>query len=168
MKLKGKLFGVSRDYKTNDFLITFSVPKVEGIEKYQDKILDLEFATHRNKRSLDANAYAWALLQRMAEAIGSTKEECYLYCLKSYSRAFEVVTMDEKAIPRFISNWRTAEDLGEVSDGYHQVIVYYGSHTFNTKEMSVLLEGIISECKALGIETLTPAEIERMEAAWGR
>ena len=41
-----------------------------------------------------------------------------------------------------------------------------GSHLYDSKEMSLLIDGIVSECKELGIETLTPAELERMKSAW--
>jgi hypothetical protein len=41
-----------------------------------------------------------------------------------------------------------------------------GSHTFNTKEMSRLIDGTIEEAKELGIETATPEQIRRMMAAW--
>ena len=46
-------------------------------------------------------------------------------------------------------------------------LVMRGSHTYNTKEMSRLIEGTVQEAKALGIETATPEEIRRMEERWG-
>ena len=66
--------------------------------------------------------------------------------------------------------YRTCVDLGKVKVGAmegHQLQVYYGSSTFDTKEMSVLLDGVVSECEAIGISTLTPNEIERMKQEWG-
>lgn len=65
--------------------------------------------------------------------------------------------------------YRTAIDLGEIyvaGEVGHQLQVYFGSSTFNTKEMAVFLEGIVSECKELGIETLPEEELERMAKAW--
>ena len=65
--------------------------------------------------------------------------------------------------------FRTCVDLGEVSvngQAGHQLQVYFGSSTFDTKEMSVFLDGIVSECKELGIETATPDELERMKQKW--
>jgi archaellum component FlaG (FlaF/FlaG flagellin family) len=65
--------------------------------------------------------------------------------------------------------WRTVKELGEVNvngmEG-HQMQVFFGSSTFDTKSMSVFIDGIVSECKELGIETLPPDELERMKAAW--
>ena len=66
--------------------------------------------------------------------------------------------------------FRTCVDLGEITVGGttgHQLQVYYGSSTFDTKEMSVFIDGIVSECHELGIETMTPEQIAAMNAAWG-
>ena len=74
-----------------------------------------------------------------------------------------------EAVEKMKELYRTCVDLGEISvNGItgHQLQVYYGSSTFNTKEMSVFIDGIVSECKELGIETLTSEELERMKAAW--
>ena len=49
---------------------------------------------------------------------------------------------------------------------YRVYIVMRGSHTYDTKEMSTLIDGVVQEAKELGIETMTPDEIERMKAAW--
>jgi hypothetical protein len=65
--------------------------------------------------------------------------------------------------------YRTTIDLGEVTVGDmtgHQLQVYFGSSTFDTKEMSVFIDGIVSECQMLGIQTETPAELERMKSLW--
>ena len=123
----------------------------------------------RKKRSLDSNAYAWVLMQKIAEATHSDKWEVYLRCLQRYSRAFTFVIVKPNAVEKAKDLFRTYVDLGEVkvngNEG-HQLQVYYGSHTFNTKEMSVFLDGIVSECKELGIETIPPDELERMMRGW--
>ncbi len=65
--------------------------------------------------------------------------------------------------------YRTYIDLGEISvNGMtgHQLQVYYGSSTFDSKEMSVFIDGIVSECKDLGIEILPPAQLEIMNKEW--
>lgn len=169
MEFTGKLFGLTKDWNTGELVVSFSVENprfAENLERLKGKRLALEAKQYRDKRSLDSNAYCWALLQKMAEAIGCSKEECYLYCLKRYSRAFTHITIAEEAIPKMMECWRTVVDLGEVSRGFHQLQVYYGSHTFDTKEMSVFLDGIISECNELGIPTATPEQIERMNEVW--
>lgn len=174
MEFTGELKGIVRDYQTNQFNITFSINEssaVNEIDKLKDSKLSIKAVKHREKRSLDSNAYAWVLMQKIAEAVNSDKWSIYLECLKKYSRSFSHVIVKPEAVEKMKELYRTCVDLGEISvNGMtgHQLQVYYGSSTFNTKEMSVFIDGIVSECKELGIETLPPAELERMKVAWNQ
>ena len=174
MEFTGKLKGIARDWTTNQFNITFSINEssvVNEIDKLKDCKLSIKAVKHREKRSLDSNAYAWVLIQKIAEAVKSDKWSIYLECLKKYSRSFSHVIVKPEAVEKMKELYRTCVDLGEISvNGItgHQLQVYYGSSTFNTKEMSVFIDGIVSECKELGIETLAPEELERMKALWNQ
>ena len=174
MEFTGKLKGIARDWNTNQFNITFSINEssvVNEIDKLKDCKLSIKAVKHREKRSLDSNAYAWVLMQKIAEAVNSDKWSIYLECLKKYSRSFSHVIVKPEAVEKMKELYRTCVDLGEISvNGItgHQLQVYYGSSTFNTKEMSVFIDGIVSECKELGIETLAPEELERMKALWNQ
>ena len=173
MEFTGNLESVTENYATGKYNVTFSVDKKDltGLDDIKNKTLSIEAKAYRQKRSLDSNAYAWVLLQKMAEKIHSTKEDCYLYCLQRYSRVFTHIIVKEEAIELTKQIWKTFVDLGEINvNGTrgHQLQVYFGSSTFNTEEMSVFLNGIVSECKELGIETMTPEDIERMNALWGK
>lgn len=89
--------------------------------------------------------------------------------LKRYSRAFTHIIVKPNAVEAVKELYRTSVDLGEIEiNGQkgHQLQVYFGSSSFDSKEMSVFLEGIVSECKLLNIETLSPDELERMKAQW--
>lgn len=172
MECTGRIIETSHNWETGRLRVMFelneapeSINDVASCEK-----LSIKAEKYREKRSLDANAYCWVLLQKLAEASKSDKWTIYLQCLQRYSRAFTHVIVKESAVDRMKELYRTCVDLGEVTvNGQtgHQLQVYYGSSTFNSKEMSVFLDGIISECKELGIETMTPAEVERVKAAWG-
>lgn len=174
MEFTGELKGIVRDWETNKFNITFSINEssaVNEIDKLKDSKLSIKAVKHREKRSLDSNAYAWVLMQKIAETSNTDKWSVYLECLKSYSRAFSHVIVKPEAVEKMKELYRTCVDLGEISvNGMtgHQLQVYYGSSTFNTKEMSVFIDGIVSECKELKIETLPPEELERMKAAWNQ
>lgn len=174
MEFSGQIKGIARDYQTNQFNITFSLNEssaVNEIDKLKDCKLSIKAVKHREKRSLDSNAYAWVLIQKIAEAVNSNKWDVYLECLKKYSRSFSHVIVKPEAVGKMKELYRTCVDLGEISvNGTtgHQLQVYYGSSTFNTKEMSVFIDGIVSECKELNIETLPPAELERMKATWNQ
>ena len=174
MECTGKITNISRDWQTDKFNITFSINEpsaINEIEKIKDcERLDIKAVKHREKRSLDSNAYAWVLMQKLAEAVKSDKWSVYLQCLQRYSRAFSHVIVKPEAVERMKELYRTCVDLGEITvNGQtgHQLQVYYGSSLFNSKEMSVFIDGIVSECKELGIETLSPEEIAKMNEMWG-
>ena len=72
---------------------------------------------------------------------------------------------------RFIKSWQAnglgwlAEPLSE-RGGYTTIIAYYGSSSYTTAEMSRLIEAVVEEAKGLGVETMTPAELAGLKAAW--
>lgn len=124
---------------------------------------------YRKARSTDANAYAWQLMEQIAQAIGSEKWEVYLNMLERYG-VFTHVIVKQAAVERVKQEWREVKELGEVTvNGITgiQLQCYYGSSTYDTKEMSRLIDGIVSECKELGIETRTPQELSLLKEEWG-
>jgi hypothetical protein len=173
IEFTGKLKDVNVDWVSGQYNITFTINEqsaVREIENIKDADkLSIKAVKFRQKRSLDSNAYAWVMMQKIAEAVHSDKWSIYLEMLKKYSREFTFVICKEQAIDKLKDLYRTCVDLGEVNvngtEG-HQMQVFFGSSTFDTKSMSIFIDGIVSECKELGIETLPPAEIERMNAAW--
>lgn len=171
MEFTGRLEGITKDWWTGDTLVTFSTADFspEAAEAIKGIDLTIKAAKKRNKRSLDANAYSWVLMQKLAEACHTDKGTIYLRCLQRYSRKFTHIIVKEKAVEAAMEAFRTCVDLGEVlvnGQQGHQLQVYFGSSTFDTKEMSVFIDGIVSECKELGIETATPEELERMKQKW--
>lgn len=135
----------------------------------REKIYDVSIKEHKGKRSLNSNSYAWCLIQKIAESINSDKHSVYIEMLKKYSREFTFVICKEKAVPKLKELYSACIDLGEISvngmEG-HQIQVFYGSSTFDSKSMSIFIDGIVQECKELGIETMTPLELERMKSEW--
>lgn len=174
MQLRGAFRGIQREWQTNTPLITLAVTEgnLEELNNYQDADLNIEIKKFRYRRSLDSNAYAWVLMQKIAEKHPPlTKDDVYLEMLKKYSSSFTHIVVKENAIPKLAETYRTFVDLGEISvcgTKGHQLQVFFGSSTFDSKEMSTFIEGLISECKELGIETLPPQEIERMNQAWAK
>lgn len=173
MEFTGKVQNISTDWQTGKLHITFSINELSAIneiEKIKDEEkLAIKAVKYRNKRSLDANAYAWVLMQKIAEEIHSDKWSVYLEMLQKYSREFTFVICKEKAVNKLKELYRTCVDLGKVNvngmEGY-QIQVFFGSSGFDSKAMSVFIDGIVSECKELGIETIPPDELERMKSKW--
>jgi hypothetical protein len=135
-----------------------------------DKGLEVEIKPYRNKRSLDANAYMWVLLSKMAAILHTTKDELYLQMLDRYG-VFTHVVVKPNVVDRVKAEWRTVRELGEVKINGQtgiQLQCYFGSSTYDTREMARLIDGVVSECKELDIETMTPAELELLKNDWGK
>lgn len=127
-----------------------------------------ELKEKRNRRSLDANAYLWVLLEKVAAAIDSDKDRVYLDMLSRYG-VFTHMVVKPAVVERVKQEWRTVRELGEVTVNGQtgiQLQCYFGSSTYDTKEMSRLIDGVVSECKELGIDTATPEELARIKETW--
>lgn len=169
MQIKGNLQSVTMDIVSGKYLYTFASRDRPSDDLRSDTDLLITAEVHREKRSRNANAYLWVLLQQIAEKVDSDRWSVYLKMLKRYSRKFDFYICKEQAVERFKQCWREVIDLGEIEvNGQkgHQLQVFYGSSTFNSKEMSVLLNGVVSECKELGIPTLDELEIARLCEKW--
>ena len=124
------------------------------------KLWDLK--EHKEQRSNDANGLLWSCLQEIANAIHTDKWSVYLTMLKRYGK-FSYVIVHPDAVDSMRKQWRELEVVGEVDVNGRkgvQLLCYYGSSTYNTKEFSVLLDGVISEMKEMG---LTPPPTKEMQ-----
>ena len=135
-------------------------------------LFDLTIKRHRKARSLDANAYCWALCEEIAKVIFGTKEEVYRTAIRQVG-VLEIVAVKEEAVPRYIQCWEergigwTAEDMGDTSaDGWHDIMTYYGSSSYDSGEMARLIDFIVEEAKALGIETKSKRELDALMEEW--
>ncbi|HCC35129.1 MAG TPA: hypothetical protein DEQ02_05640 [Ruminococcaceae bacterium] len=162
MELEGRFAGLDTDYQGNtkiSFNLAYkSIGNARKIaEGGAEKIISISVAAKRKKRSLTANAYMWALLEQIAQAVKSNKDEIYIQMLDRYGK-FTHIIVKPVAVDSFVREWRTVRNLGEVTvNGATgiQLQCYFGSSTYDTKEMARLIDGIVSECKELGIETET-------------
>ena len=174
MEFTGQIKGISNDFVSGETLITFSVNENTTVLPEYEKLknckkLRIKAVQYREKRSLDANAYLWVLLQKLAEMLRTDKWSVYLQMLKRYGQ-FTYIVVKPGAVEAVKKQWRECEEIGEIDvNGTKavQMLCYYGSSTYDTTEMSVLIDGVVSECKELGIETLPPAELQRIKEQWG-
>lgn len=122
-----------------------------------------DIVLHKEKRSLNANALLWKCLGEIAAALRTDKWEVYLTMLKRYG-TFTYICVKPKAVEAVKRQWRECEVIGDISvngDKAVQMLCYYGSSTMNTKEFSVLLDGVISEMKEMGLDTPSDRELQR-------
>lgn len=171
MDVTGKILSVQRDWKNGKINITFQLNEepTEEINKLgQCEKLSIVAKKFRKKRSLDANALLWLCLGQIASEINSDKWSVYLQMLKRYGK-YTYICVKPSVVEAVKSQWRESEEIGEVDiNGQKaiQMLCYFGSSTYNTKEFSVLLDGVISEMKEMGLQTPTSAEMERALEQW--
>lgn len=137
-------------------------------ETLKDAEIDIEIKKHRKRRSLDANAYAWVLIGKIAEKMHIDRAEVYRNAIRAIGGTSTIVCIQDKALDVLLEGWRSrgigwqAETMPSKVEGCTNVILYYGSSTYDTLQMSLLIDHIVQDAKALGIETLTPRELEEM------
>lgn len=132
----------------------------------QDADKYFEIKQHRLKRSLSANSYAWVLISKLADVLRASKDEIYLQMLKRYGQCRVVSVISQVDLDGYFKYY---EPFGEtVLDGksFTHYRVYKGSSQYDSKEMSIFIDGLLSEARELEIETLPPYEIERLKNMW--
>lgn len=128
----------------------------------KDKKYDVEIKQHREKRSLNSNSYAWALITQIADILNTDKDSIYLMMLKRYGVSYLVPISNE--VP--VNDFTKYTEIECRTDKYTWYKIYKGSSQYDAKEMSVFLNGIVSECKEMGIPTKEELEIQRMIDYW--
>lgn len=146
----------------------------ETLDGMQDgKTYSVTVKEHRERRSLDANAYFWSLAGKLAERLGIPKAEIYRRYVREIGGNSETVCVMEQAAKKLKSGWEhnglgwITEEFPSKIKGCVNVTLYYGSSTYDTAQMSRLIDMCVEDCKERGIETLTPFELERMKDRWG-
>lgn len=125
----------------------------------QDREKQFTIKEYKPKRSLNQNAYAWKLITEIGNILRKSKEEVYLQMLKDYGQS-EVVSILSDVIPDGYFKYFEAIGTGIVNNKeFTHYKIYKGSSEFDSKEMTIFIDGIIQECNQLGIPTLTPNEI---------
>jgi len=155
--------------------LVFMLAKIADMD---DKVYDL--VEHKEKRSLNQNSYYHVLLGKVADKLRISKSRLHNDMLAHYGQRF---FLDDKCVFVTIPDNEESENTAMESDTVHMKptsktvvgnneityrywVMLRGSHDYNTREMSILLDGLIQEAKQLDIETLTPnqlAEMRRLE-----
>ena len=129
--------------------------------------LEVTIKKYRKKRSLDSNSYCWLLIGKIADILKTNKDDLYIEMLKRYGqREAQLISVvaDAVGILYKATNGHCTE-IGESKlngKTFKHLAILRGSSDFDTREMSILVEGVVSEAKELGIETMTPFELNKM------
>lgn len=142
---------------------------LKELETIKDKELEVIVREYKKPRSLDQNAYMWVLLEELAKRLSRTREEMYRFYIKDYGQS-EIVPIRNDVLEDFKRRWCSngmgwiTEELGNSKlDGYTNLRVISGSSSYNTKEMSRVVDAIVRDCADLGISTMSVDEILKLK-----
>lgn len=169
--------GKFKSYINGD--ITFTVGQIipEELERLRKAdVLDIKAVKHREKRSLNANAYFHKLVSLIADALHTSDVEVKNRLIREYGAYMYVngkiptYAIKEDLVDAMLNmdgiHWIVADKV-PVEDGRVAMALKRGSHSYNSKEFARLIDGTVEEAKSLGIETLPPDELKRMYAMIG-
>lgn len=180
MDTTGKMVGMSRDILSGKLNVTFQIEsepidELNGYGQTSD-VLDITVKKHKKKRSLDANAYFHVICGKIADRLGISKTRCKNILIGRYGQQDFLddgnpvilktnISVEKMLEQEFLHAWPCGT---KVENGTEVIFykVFRGSHTLDSREMSILIEGTVQEAKELGIETIPPAELQRMMSAW--
>lgn len=171
-ELNGTINGVSVDYQTGNALLTLSIDQKQGaINCYDDlhlaEKLSIKIDKYREKRSLNANNYAWKLLTEIGNELRSNKDDVYFLMLKRYGQSEMISVLSNIPIGNYVKYCEKAGESTLNGKEFTHYKVYKGSSEFDKKEMSIFIDGIVEEAKDLGIQTETPEQIAKLKSLWG-
>ena len=172
MELKGKFKVLGFDGHNLNTLMTFQDAKnsLSEVEALADIDVSVTLKKYTNKRSLNANALLWKCLGDIATALRTDKWQVYLQMLKRYGK-YTYICVKPNVVEAIKNQWRECEEVGEIDiNGQKavQMLCYFGSSTYDTKEFSVLLDGVISEMREIGLSTPIDEDLERALELWER
>ena len=172
----GTIKDIDIDFKTHKAKISLllDTKQLDIVEQLKNEgKLNVGLKKYRKKRSNDANAYAWVLLGELQDVLNVPKEEIYRDLIKNIG-SYEIVPVKNEAVEKFRQAWSKnglgwiTETMKSKLEGFTNVVTYYGSSTYDTKEMTRLTELIVEECKQFGIETKPQEEIDSLLKEWDK
>ena len=140
------------------------LPLIFRLDK--DTVYDVKIDKHREKRSWNANAYLWKLVSEIGNVLNKSKEEVYLQMLIDYGQSEMVSILSEIDVKGYFKYYKLAGTSILNGKEFNHYKIYKGSSEYDTKEMSILLNGVVQEAKNLGIKTKDDIELERLVEEW--
>lgn len=144
---------------------------LDSLEGGKEYILTVK--EKKKRRSLDANAYCWLLIDKIAAQIHESKEAVYRGYIKEVGGSSDIVCVKNEALDKLCEGWEhnglgwQTDTLPSKLEGCTNVVLYYGSSVYDTGQMARLIDLIVQDCETFGIETKDPAELERLVQEWG-
>lgn len=171
-ELTGTIKDLNTDYQTGKLALTFVVEEKQVAINCYNKLHDAERLTlkvdkHRERRSINANNYAWALLTEIGNVMRLNKDDVYFLMLKRYGQSEMISVKDGIPIGDYVKYCERAGESWLNGTLFKHYRVYKGSSEFTKEEMAVFLDGVVQEAQDLNIDTRTPDEIAKLKDLWG-
>lgn len=159
-----------------EWVVSFITRENPGLifNDLKDAPVNIEIKKAQKHRSMEANRYAWVLIDQIASKTKLKASEVYRNAIRDIGGVSESMYMKTEAVATFRQIWEyghtgnQVEVLDEDENGWSTIRIYYGSSTYNSAQMSALLDSLIQDAEALGIPTITPKEEERMLGKWAK
>lgn len=169
----GKLSGFTynRDGSQN-ITVTVTDNFAQEYEELKDNDVSVEIKKFFKKRSLDASAYAWTIIDKIAEKTGERKKDVYRHAIREIGGVSTIICVRDIAAESLCRGWEEhgtgwmTEKTKSKIPGCTNVTLWYGSSVYDTKQMSALIDSLIQDAEALGIPTITEKEKEQLIGRW--
>ena len=169
----GKLSGFTynRDGSQN-ITVTVTDNFAQEYEELKDNDVSVEIKKFFKKRSLDASAYAWTIIDKIAEKTGERKKDVYRHAIREIGGVSTIICVRDIAADSLCRGWEEhgtgwmTEKTKSKIPGCTNVTLWYGSSVYDTKQMSALIDSLIQDAEALGIPTITEKEKEQLIGRW--
>lgn len=132
----------------------------------QDDDIIFEVKEYKEKRSLNANNYAWKLITEIGNVLRLSKEEVYLKLLMEYGQSDMISVLSSINLNQYFKYYKEVGKSTLNDKEFTHYKIYKGTSEYDTKEMSIFIDGVVQEAKQLGIETKTPQELEELKRMW--
>lgn len=174
----GCLSNIAISYATGKPVLSVEVNEGSTLFQMFDELktaekLSIKIGRYRKQRSLDANAYCWTLISKLAEKLNIPKTDIYRQAIKEIGGNSDTVCIQDKAVASLRDGWERngigwqTDTMPSKIEGCTNVILYYGSSTYDTAQMSRLINSIVEDCKLQGIETKSQEELDSLLGQWG-
>lgn len=171
MEVKARIKDIDRNLLegvTTFTLTTKSEIAAEELEKMQEQELRVKVVRYRKKRSLSANALFWHCVGEISKVLQMDKWDVYLRLLKDYGK-FTYIVCRPEMVDSIRTQWRESMVWNSVDvngEPAVQMLCFFGSSSYNTKEMSVLIDGTIETMKELGLDTPMSQDVRAALERW--
>ena len=164
--MTGKLrdLTINRD-GTQNITVTVGADFRDEFDRLKDKQVEIAIKQHRAKRSKEANAFAWVIIDRIAEKLGEDRITVYREAIRSIGGVSEPVCVRDKAVNTLRECWEQ-RGVGWITDtmpskieGCTTVILYYGSSTYDTAQMGRLIDRLLQDAKDVGLTIEKPEDL---------